>query len=93
MLKGEYCIDRAREQYCESLRRTSASQNDEIVNYQRVHSALQLTLQESNQECEILKGRLHTMEACIAAGPMYSTPSSERGYFLRGEISQMKDNE
>ncbi|MFM7983032.1 MAG: hypothetical protein ACKPKO_27280, partial [Candidatus Fonsibacter sp.] len=38
-------------------------------------------------------GRLHTMEAVIAAGPMYAAPSSDRGSILRGEIAQMKENE
>ncbi|MFM7979797.1 MAG: hypothetical protein ACKPKO_10815 [Candidatus Fonsibacter sp.] len=81
------------EQDCESLRQTSATQNDDIVNYQRAHCALQQTLQDKNQECEVLRRKLHNMEACIAAGPMYSTPVSERDSIIRGEISQMKENE
>ncbi|MFM7984931.1 MAG: hypothetical protein ACKPKO_36980, partial [Candidatus Fonsibacter sp.] len=81
------------EQDCETLRQTTASQNDEIVNYHRAHSALQKPLQEKDQECTSLKGKLHTMEAVVAAGPMYSAPLSERASILRDEISQMKENE
>ncbi|MFM7987447.1 MAG: hypothetical protein ACKPKO_49855, partial [Candidatus Fonsibacter sp.] len=73
------------EQDSDILRLTSASQNDEIVNYQRAHSALQMTLQESNQECEPLTGKQHTMEAVIAAGPIYSAPSSNKDLVLRDE--------
>ncbi|MFM7989041.1 MAG: hypothetical protein ACKPKO_57985, partial [Candidatus Fonsibacter sp.] len=40
-----------------------------------------------------MKGNLHTMEACVAACPLYSTPSSERDSILRGEISHMKEHE
>ena len=33
------------------------------------------------------------MEACIAAGPMYSTPVLERDSVLRDEITHMKEKE
>ncbi|MFM7856631.1 MAG: hypothetical protein ACKO96_33085, partial [Flammeovirgaceae bacterium] len=40
-----------------------------------------------------MRGKLHTMEACIAAGQKYSTPMLERDTPFREEIAQMKDKE
>ncbi|MFM7983388.1 MAG: hypothetical protein ACKPKO_29100, partial [Candidatus Fonsibacter sp.] len=93
LLSGSVNAVLSLEQDCESLRQASASLNEELVNYQRAHYALQQTLRDSNQECEVMKGKLHTMEACIAAGPKYSTPMLERDTLLREEIAQMKEKE
>ncbi|MFM7985254.1 MAG: hypothetical protein ACKPKO_38640, partial [Candidatus Fonsibacter sp.] len=81
------------EQECEHLKQAVSSQNDEIINYRHAQNTLPMALQESTQETESLKCKLRTTEAMIAAGPTYTTSSTERDSILRDEISQMKEME
>ena len=48
LLSGSVSAVFTLEQDCENLRQTTASHNDEIVNYHRAHSALQMALQEKS---------------------------------------------